>query len=280
METTPKRHPYSYISVQNNTNSAQIPTIDSGHLAPLLPTCRRPVASPSLFWHFWPRVAPLSPAFRFPVALPWLLSCSLVTSLSLSCRPLVAILLLPIASCCFLAPCYSLPGAFLSLSCRSPVVPSCRSPIAISCCLPVALLSLACRLPVASLSPPCRPHVASLLPNVVSCRSLVACFLLACCLPLAFLSPPCRLPVAFLSPKVLPFCSPVAFLWLACRFPVGCLLPTCRFPITFLLPACRIFGAFWSKKKRNLVAAVIFPFCLAFHRLVALKHLHYCCLIP
>ena len=280
METRPKWHPYSYISVQNNTNSAQIPTIDSGHLALVSPTCRRLVASLLLFWHFWPRVAPLSPAFRFPVALPSLLSCSLVTSLSLSRRPLVAILSLPIASCRFLAPCYFLPGAFLSLSCRPHVVPSSRSPIAISCCLPVALLSLACHLPVASLSPPCRPHVASLLPNVVPCCSPIACFSLACRLPLAFLSPPCRLPVASLSPKVLLFCSPVAFLWLACRFPVGCMSPTCRLPITFLLPACRIVGAFWSEKKRNLVAVVIFPFCLAFHRLVALKHLHYCCLIP
>ena len=138
--------------------------IHSGHLALLSPSCHLPVASLSLFWHFQPPVAPLSLACCFPVAVLSLPCRSPVASLSLSCRPPVAILSLPVASCCFLSPCYFLPGAFLSLSCRSPVVPSCRSPVALSYCLPFALLYLPviflpppCRLPVASLSPPCRP---------------------------------------------------------------------------------------------------------------------------
>ena len=208
--------------------------LDSGHLAPLSPSYRLRVPSLSLYWHFWPPVAPLSLACCFPVALLSLPCRSPGASLSLSCRPPDAILSPPVASCCFLSPGYFLPDAFLSLSCRSPVVPSCRSPVAISCCLPVALLSLACPLPVASLSPPCRLPVASRLPNVVPCCSLVACLSLACHLHVAFLSPPCRLLVASLSPNVLPYSSPVAFLWLACRFLVGCLSPTSRLPVTYL----------------------------------------------
>ena len=178
--------------------------LDSGHLALLSPSCRLPVASLSLFWHFQPPVAPLSLACRFPVAVLSLPCRSPVASLSLACRPPVAILSLPVASCRFLSPCYFLPGALLSLSCRSPVVPSCCSPVAISCCLPVALLSLACRLPAASLSPPCRLPVASLSPNLVTCRSPVACLSLACRLPVVFLPPPFCLPVASLSPPCRP----------------------------------------------------------------------------
>ena len=210
------------------------PLHNSGHFAPLSPSCCLPVASLSLFWHFWPPVTPLSLARRLPVALPLLPCHSRVASLSLSCRPPVAFLPPPIASCRFLSPGYFLPGAFLLLSCRCPVLPSFCFPVAIFCCLPVALLSLACRLSVTSLPPPCRLPVASLLPNVVPCCSPVACLSLACRLPVAFLSRPFRLPVDSLSPDVLAYCSPVAFLWLACRFLVGCLSPTRRFPVAFL----------------------------------------------
>ena len=95
--------------------------IDSGHLALLSPSCRLPVASLSLFWHFQPPVAPLSLACRFPVAVLSLPCRSPVASLSLSCRPPVAIL--------------SLPVAFVSF--------------------PVAMLLFAWRLPVALLAVPC-----------------------------------------------------------------------------------------------------------------------------
>ena len=187
-------------------------TLDSGHLALLSPSCRLPVASLSLFWHFQPPVAPLLLACRFPVAVLSFPCRSPVASLSLSSRPPVSILSLPVASYRFLSPCYFLPAAFLSLSCPSPVVPSRRSPVAISCYLPVALLSLACRLPAASLSPASRLPVASLSPNVVTCRSPVACLSLACRLPVVFLPPPCRLPVA-----------QRGNLSLSCRLPVACL---------------------------------------------------------
>ena len=72
---------------------------DSGHLALLSPSCRLPVASLSLFWHFQPPVAPLSLACRFPVAVLSLPCRSPVAPLSLSCRPPVAILSLPVACC-------------------------------------------------------------------------------------------------------------------------------------------------------------------------------------
>ena len=169
-------------------------------VAILSPPCRLPVAVLALSAPCRSPVACLSLPCRCLVA-----PCrSPVASLWLSCRPPVAILSLPVASCRFLSPCYFLPGAFLSLSSRSPVVPSCRSPVAISCCLPVALLSLACRLPAATLSPPCRLPVASLSPNMVTCRSPVACLSLACRLPVVFLPPPCRLPVVSLSPPCRP----------------------------------------------------------------------------
>ena len=138
--------------------------LDSGHLALLSPSCRLPVASLSLIWHFQPPVAPLSLACRFPVAVLSLPCRSPVASLSLSCRPPVAILSLPVASFRFLSPCYFLRGAFLC------------SPVALLSFPPVALLSL---FPVASLSPSCR-------------------------LPVVFLPPPCRLPVASLSPPCRP----------------------------------------------------------------------------
>ena len=198
------RQSQAFLFAQETEVMVQRVLIDSGHLALLSPSCRLPVASLSLFRHFQPPVAPLSLACRFPVAVLPLPCRSPVASLSLSCRPPVASLSLPVASCRFLSPCYFLPGAFLSLSCRSPVVPSCRSPVAISCCLPVGLLSLACRLPAASLSPPCRLPVASLSPNVVTYRSPVACLSLACRLPVVFLPPPCRLPIASLSPPCRP----------------------------------------------------------------------------
>ena len=263
--------------------------LDSGRLAPLSPSCRLSVASPSLFWHFWTPVAPLSLACRFPVALLLLSFRSPVASMSLSCRPPVAILSLLFASGCFLSPCYFLPSAFLSLSCRPPVGPSCRSPVATSCCLPVALLSLACPLPVASLSPPYRLPVASLSPPCrlpvgqrgnlsLSCRLPIACLSLAYRLSVAFFCLPVASLVASLSPNVLRCRSPIALLWLACRSPLGCLSPTCRFPFAFVSPACRLFGASWCEEKRNLVPVETFPFCLVFHHLVGLKHIHYCCL--
>ena len=80
-------------------------SVDSGHLALLSPSCRLPVVSLSLFWHFWPPVAPLSLACRSPVAVLSLPCRSPVASLSLSCRPPIAILSHPVASCCFLSPC-------------------------------------------------------------------------------------------------------------------------------------------------------------------------------
>ena len=94
-------------------------TLDSGCLTPLLPSCCLAVAFLLLFWHFWPPVAPLLLACCFPVALLLLHCCSPVASLSLSCHRAISILPLPVASFRFLSLCYFLPGAFLSLSCRS-----------------------------------------------------------------------------------------------------------------------------------------------------------------
>ena len=149
---------------------------------------------------------------------------------------------LPVASCRFLSPCYFLPGAFLSLSCRSPVVPSCRSPVVIPCCLPVPPLFLSlvssCRLPVAPLSPPCRLAVAQRGNLSHPCRLPVACLSLAS--PL--LSPPCRLPVASLSPNVLPCCIVVACLSLSSRLPVAYLSLPFRLPVACLLPFWRFLG--------------------------------------
>ena len=189
---------FAIVMVYNHENRP----IDLGHLALLLPSCRLPVAFLSLFWHFQPPVAPLPLACRFPVAVLSLPCRSPVASLSLSRCPPVAFLSLPVASCCFLSPCYFLPGAFLSLSRRSPVVPS--------CCSPVAPLLLSCRPPVAFLSLP-----------VASCRFLSPCY----SLPGAFPSLSCRSPVvpSCRSPVAISCCLPVALLSLACRSPAASL---------------------------------------------------------
>ena len=179
--------------------------IDPGGPAPLLPSCRLYVASSLLFRTFGPLLLPR----RFLVPSLLLPCCSLDALLSLSCRCPDARLSLScrflsilVASCRVLSLCYYLPGAFLLLSCRSPVAPSRRSPVAISCCLPVAsrrlpvvFLLLPCRLPVTSLSSPCCP----------ACYP-VTLLLLACRSPVAFPSPSCRLPLASLSLPCRPMC--------------------------------------------------------------------------
>ena len=248
-------------------------------VAALLPACRLPVAFVGTF-------GPVMLPCCFPVASLLLSCCSPVAALSTSYRCPAASCCYPVAFRCLLSftvamrlMAWRLPVALLLLSFRS----FRRSPVAISCCLPAAFMSPACGLPVAFLSPPCCLPVASLLPNLLPCCSPVACLSLACPRPVASLLPPCCLPVVSLSLPCLPMCYPVAPLLLFCALPihflVGSLSPTCRFPVAFLSTACRLFGALWSEEKGNLVAVEIFPFCLVFHHLVALDHLHYGCLI-
>ena len=254
--STPR--PPSTCSLEANTHGR----IDSGHLAPLSPSCFLPLASLSPFWRFLAPVSPLLLACCFPVALPLLPGRSPVASLLLSCRPPVPILSLPMIFCRFLLPCYFFRSAFLSLSCPSPVVSSCHSPVTISCCLSVALLSLACRLPVASLLPPCVLPVVSCCPTwypvallLVASRLPVACLSLSCSLPVASLSPPCP-PTCYPIAPLLHSCGlPVAFMSAACRLPVASLSLACRLPVAFLA----LFGL---RKKETLPLLRSFPFAL------------------
>ena len=235
METTPKRHPYSYISVQKlpiNTNNRFGPP--RSPVANLSPPCRLPVAFLALLAPCRSPVACLSLPCRSPVA-PQLLPCHFpVAVLPPSCR-------YPVASYCFLSfPgamllfAWRLPIALLSLSCRFFVSPSYRYFLLPPCRPPVACLPSSCCFSFASLSPPCRFSVAQRGTLSLSCRFLPACLSLASCLLVASLSPPCCLLVAQSVTPLLPCCILVACLSLSCELPVAYVSLPYHFPVACL----------------------------------------------